>query len=157
MTLTTANLPVNIGVNGTITASQFSPITLTGNLSGSVLDVSFVVSGTHGTTGTATITIPKSAVPPGDLPRVYLNGTVAAVQSYTQDVNSDLRDLLDAVQSSLSANRVLSGERGNLDRVFFFHFPVERFVTPDFLSGRGWSCSRRASDGNNRSQSEKTT
>jgi YVTN family beta-propeller protein len=84
-TLTPAGQPVTISVNGNITVNQFSSISLTQNSTTGTVDVSFILNGTHGTTGTTTITVPKSAIPTGYLPKVYINGTLASDQSYTQD------------------------------------------------------------------------
>ncbi|MHB8567875.1 MAG: hypothetical protein ACYC7D_12785 [Nitrososphaerales archaeon] len=50
--------------------------------------VSFQISGTAGTVGFANVTIPKSAVPSGYTPTVYVDGARALDQSYAQDQNN---------------------------------------------------------------------
>ncbi|MHB8702397.1 MAG: hypothetical protein ACYC7D_15450 [Nitrososphaerales archaeon] len=78
------------------------PVTLFGNETGVAIKqlqisldsqnnsymVNFQISGTAGTSGFANVTIPKSAVPSGYAPTVYIDGIKAADQSYTQDQNN---------------------------------------------------------------------
>jgi hypothetical protein len=45
----------------------------------------FIITGQPGSHGIANITVPKSAVPEGFMPVVYINGTLAQYQSYSQD------------------------------------------------------------------------
>jgi hypothetical protein len=50
--------------------------------------VSFTVTGASGTTGFGNVTIPKSAVPYGTTPTIYIDGQPASNQGYTQDSNN---------------------------------------------------------------------
>jgi hypothetical protein len=50
--------------------------------------VSFTLNGESGTTGFGNITIPKSAVPYGTTPTLYIDGQPAQDQGYTQDANN---------------------------------------------------------------------
>ena len=65
-----------------------SSITISTNQTASTTTISFTVTGTSGTTGYGNITIPKSAVPYGTTPTVYIDGQKAANQTYTQDGNN---------------------------------------------------------------------
>lgn len=71
---------------GDIGASQFSDVALGSDGEGSYI-ISFNVTGTSGTTGTSILSVPKSDVPSGLSPVVYINGDKAATQSFTQDGN----------------------------------------------------------------------
>lgn len=71
---------VPVQISGNIIASQVSDLTLA-NTNG-MYDLSFGVSALNGTVGQATIMIPKSSVPVGLLPKVYINGVQAQNQSY---------------------------------------------------------------------------
>ena len=73
-------------LHGNITASNLSKIQLE-NANG-VYSLSFDVSGAIGTTGVATLTIPKSVVPGGMVPSVSVGGVQASTKSYTQDSNN---------------------------------------------------------------------
>ncbi len=73
---------VEIIVSGNFSRSQISNMSLSENSTNSQFSLSFT---TIGTSGTATITIPKSAVPGGYAPLVYINGTLATDQSYYSD------------------------------------------------------------------------
>ena len=50
--------------------------------------VSFSITGKSGTSAILNATIPKTAVPNGLVPTVYIDGSPAASQSYTQDANN---------------------------------------------------------------------
>ena len=64
-----------------------SNVTISTNLSNTTT-VSFTVTGESGTTGFGNITIPKSAVPYGSTPTVYIDNQTAQTQGYTQDANN---------------------------------------------------------------------
>lgn len=74
--------PVEIGVIGNISSNQISNMSLSGN---STITLSFTLSGTQESQGSATIAIPKKAVPSGETPLVYMNGALALGQSYYSD------------------------------------------------------------------------
>jgi hypothetical protein len=65
-----------------------SNVTITTNPSAKTTTVSFTVTGESGTTGFSNITIPKSAVPYGTTPTIYIDGQTAQDQGYTQDSNN---------------------------------------------------------------------
>jgi hypothetical protein len=50
--------------------------------------VSFIITEPSGTVGFSNITIPKSAVPYGSTPTIYIDGQQASNQDYTQDSNN---------------------------------------------------------------------
>ena len=70
-------------LHGNMTASQLSKVHLA-NANG-VYELSFDVSGAAGTTGSATLTIPKSVVPGGLAPSVSINGVGGNNETFTQD------------------------------------------------------------------------
>ncbi|HZW55303.1 MAG TPA: Ig-like domain repeat protein [Nitrososphaerales archaeon] len=78
-------IPLKI-TSGNIDASQFSNIAI-GSDGQSAYDLSFTLIGKSGTFGTSTISVPKNDVPNGLVPVVYVNGTRAGTQSYTEDAN----------------------------------------------------------------------
>jgi hypothetical protein len=50
--------------------------------------VSFIISGPKGTAGLGNMTIPKTAIPYGKNPVVYIDSQKAPNQGYTQDTNN---------------------------------------------------------------------
>jgi len=72
-----------IGLSGNITAAQLSNMFLS-NTNG-LYSLSFGVSGINDTTGRVTLTIPKSVVPGGLIPEVFINGNPATEESYSQN------------------------------------------------------------------------
>ncbi len=83
----TSGTPIQLTVVGNISSSQISNASIA-EISSNVYSLNFTITGQSGTAGTATITIPKSEVPSGLTPTVYIDGTQAASQSYTQDSNN---------------------------------------------------------------------
>ena len=79
---------VDLAISGNITSSQMSNVTITTNQSATSTTVSFTVTGESGTTGFSNITIPKSAVPYGTTPTIYIDDQPAQNQGYTQDTNN---------------------------------------------------------------------
>ena len=79
---------VEITVSGNISSNEISNMALQENSPSNQFSLSFTLTGTSGTVGTATITIPKGAAPAGYLPLVYLDGTLATDQSYYSDQNN---------------------------------------------------------------------
>ena len=62
-----------------------SAVTLQTNQASNTTTLSFILSGQDGTTGYGNITIPKSAIPYGAKPTIYIDGIEAQNQSYTED------------------------------------------------------------------------
>ena len=85
---TTSNQIIYLTINGNITSSQISNITLTTNPSAAVTTLSFTITGQSGTIGFSNITIPKSAIPHGTEPQICIDGQLATSQGYSQDVNN---------------------------------------------------------------------
>jgi hypothetical protein len=79
---------VDLTINGNITSTQMSDVTIATNQSATTTTVSFTVTGASGTTGFGNITIPKSAVPYGTTPTIYIDGQPAQNQGYAQDGNN---------------------------------------------------------------------
>ncbi|MHB8702284.1 MAG: hypothetical protein ACYC7D_14875 [Nitrososphaerales archaeon] len=83
--------------SATLASGQTVPVTIYGNESGveianlqifnanNTYSVNFQISGTPSTVGFANVTIPKSAVPSGYTPTVYVDGVKALDQSFTED------------------------------------------------------------------------
>ena len=76
---------VTLSISGNITSSQITGVTISTNQASSETIVSFTVSGQSGTTGFSNVTIPKTAVPSGTSPIVYIDGQPAGNQGYTED------------------------------------------------------------------------
>jgi YVTN family beta-propeller protein len=79
---------VNFAISGNITSSQMSNISIASNQSATTTTLSFIVTGESGTVGFGNITIPKSAVPYGTTPTIYIDGQPALNQGFTQDSNN---------------------------------------------------------------------
>ena len=77
-----------LSISGNITSSQISDVSITTNQSALTTSLSFTVTGVSSTTGFGNITIPKSAVPYGNSPTIYIDGQPAQSQGYTQDSNN---------------------------------------------------------------------
>ena len=65
-----------------------SNVTIATDQSAASTTVSFTVTGKSGTTGFSNVTIPKSAVPYGTTPTIYIDNQPAQDQGYTQDANN---------------------------------------------------------------------
>ena len=79
---------VELGISGNITNTQMSNIVIATNQSTETTTLSFTVTSASYTTGFGNITIPKSAVPFGTTPTIYIDGQPAKNQGYTQDTNN---------------------------------------------------------------------
>lgn len=79
---------VDLAINGNITSSQISNVTISTNQSAATTIVSFTVTGQNGNTGFSNITIPINAVPYGTTPTIYVDGQPALYQGYAQDANN---------------------------------------------------------------------
>jgi len=78
-------VPVNFTISGNVTSAQMSNVTIATNQSATTTTISFTVTGESGTTGFGNVTIPKSAVPYGTTPTIYIDNQPAQDQGYTQD------------------------------------------------------------------------
>ena len=83
--ITTSGSTIDLSLSGNITSTQINNATITQNQSAASTIVSFTVTGTSGTTGFGNITIPKTAVPYGTTPKIYIDGQQTQNQGYTQD------------------------------------------------------------------------
>ncbi|MCW4029321.1 MAG: right-handed parallel beta-helix repeat-containing protein [Candidatus Bathyarchaeota archaeon] len=79
---------IELALNGNITNSQVSNVTIATNSSASSTALSFTVTGQSGTIGFSNITIPKDNVPYGETPTVYIDNEPCPNQGYTQDENN---------------------------------------------------------------------
>lgn len=85
---TSAGTTVNLEITGNLTKFQISNIVLTTTPASNLTILSFSVDGQSGTVGFSNITIPKSAVPTGTAPTIYIDNQPAQTQGYTQDSNN---------------------------------------------------------------------
>jgi hypothetical protein len=79
---------VELTINGNITSSQMSSITIATNQSAASTKVSFTLTGTSSVAGFGNVTIPKSVVAYGTTPTIYIDGKPAPDQGFTQDANN---------------------------------------------------------------------
>ena len=89
------NMPINasgpdntittLQVTGNITVSQFTNVTITPHPSILATTVAFTITGPSGSEGFGNMTLPKSAIPYGTIPTIYVDGQTAENQGYTQD------------------------------------------------------------------------
>lgn len=85
---TEAGETINLQITGNITAEQISNLEIQTNQSSSAVILSFTVTGQNGTTGFGNVTIPKSSIPNGLIPIIYLDNQRLENQGYTQDNNN---------------------------------------------------------------------
>jgi hypothetical protein len=78
---------VDLEIKGNITAQQILNIPTTSNQT-TETKFSFTITGQSGTVGFGNLTIPKSTVPNGSKPVVYIDGNEAPDQGNTQDANN---------------------------------------------------------------------
>jgi hypothetical protein len=78
---------VNLALSGNITSTQMSNVTITTN-NATTTGLYFTVTGENGTVGFSKITIPKSLVPTGTTPLIFIDGLLSLSQGYTQDTNN---------------------------------------------------------------------
>jgi parallel beta-helix repeat protein len=76
---------IDLVIGGNITATQFSGKTLTSSQSSMETNLSFTLQGQSGTSGFTNITIPKSQIPYGSGPIVYIDNVAAQNQGFTKD------------------------------------------------------------------------
>ncbi len=85
---TTTDDIYTIRIGGNVTVNQLANMTITPYPANKKTIVNFTITGPDGEIGYCNLTIPKAAIPHGSIPVVYINGTVAADQSYTEDANN---------------------------------------------------------------------
>ncbi len=83
----TDNGTVNLALSGNITSTQMSNVTITAN-NATTTGLYFTVTGENGTVGYSKITIPKSLVPPGTTPLIFIDGSLSLSQGYTQNADN---------------------------------------------------------------------
>jgi hypothetical protein len=83
--LTVNGHSINLILQGDIAPSQMSNVIITTNQSAGTTLLSFIVTGESGSTGVSNITIPKSAIPYGTEPTLYIDGQRAQDQEYVMD------------------------------------------------------------------------
>ena len=87
-TETTTDETYPIEINGNVDTEQFSNMTITPYQDTEITSVDFTLTGPSGTEGFCNLTLPKIAIPFGTNPVVYIDGTVAENQSFTQDFDN---------------------------------------------------------------------
>jgi len=85
---TASGATVDIAISGNVTAQQMSNMTITPYQSNATTTVAFTITGTSGTVGFVNMTIPKTAIPYGTTPIVYIDGQQAQSQGYSQDADN---------------------------------------------------------------------
>lgn len=83
-----SNTTYAIQIIGNVTAEQFSNMTITPNQTLRTTAVDFTLTGPAGTDGFCNITLPKTAIPFGTNPVIYIDGVEAANQLCTQDADN---------------------------------------------------------------------
>jgi len=87
-TVTTTSETFPLEISGNVTAQQMSNVTITPYQSTTTTIVSFTVSGPSGTAGFGNITLPKTSIPYGTNPVVYIDNNQVLNQGYTQDADN---------------------------------------------------------------------
>ncbi len=85
---TTTNRTYSIQIGGNVTIEQFSNMTITPYQVNGTTIVDFNLTGPSGTEGFCNLTLPKTAIPFGTKPVVYIDGVVAENQSCTEDADN---------------------------------------------------------------------
>jgi hypothetical protein len=79
---------VDLEINGNITSSQISNLTITSNQSETSTAVTFTVTGENGSSGLGIMTVPKSIIPYGTNPMLYIDNELAEDSGFTQDTEN---------------------------------------------------------------------
>jgi hypothetical protein len=82
---TSNNKTFNLTLNGNVTAQQICNLTLTAYAKNQTATLTFNVTGQDGATGFCNITVPKTAIPNGLKPEVYVDGQLIEAQGYCED------------------------------------------------------------------------
>ena len=77
-----------LAISGNITTTQITNAKLQMDSSAGKTTLTFTVTGESGTTGSGNITIPKSEVPLGTSPKIYIDDQLAETQGFTEDSNN---------------------------------------------------------------------
>jgi hypothetical protein len=85
---TNSGTTVDLAISGNITRSQISNAIIMSYQPTATTTVSFTIRGPDGTAGLGNMTIPKTAIPYGKNPVVYIDSQKAPNQGYTQDTNN---------------------------------------------------------------------
>jgi thermitase len=79
---------VALAISGNITSTQITDATIRIDQTAGTTTVSLTITGQSGTTGYGNITIPKSQVPYGSTPILYIDDQPAENQGYSQDADN---------------------------------------------------------------------
>ena len=79
---------IELEITGNITSQQISNATITSDQQTKTTTLAFTITGPNGTEGLGNMTIPKSAIPYGTTPVIYIDDQLAPNQGYTQDSNN---------------------------------------------------------------------
>jgi nitrous oxidase accessory protein len=80
-----STIDISVGSDSNVTSSQITGATITSNQTTAKTTLSFTITGQTGTMGFGNLTIAKSSIPYGSTPVVYIDGTQALNQGFTQD------------------------------------------------------------------------
>jgi hypothetical protein len=76
---------IDLGIDGNITSSQISNLIITTNQTETSTAIDFTITGPSGTSGLGIFTVPKSAVPYGTDPTIYIDNQPAENSGFTED------------------------------------------------------------------------
>ena len=79
---------VNLFISGNMSGFNVSNVTIATNQSATTTTVSFTVNRAIGSVGFSNMTIPKTAVPYGTSPVIFIDGQQSTDQGFTQDANN---------------------------------------------------------------------
>ncbi|MCW4029604.1 MAG: PQQ-binding-like beta-propeller repeat protein [Candidatus Bathyarchaeota archaeon] len=79
---------VTLNIEGNITYAQILGTTITNNESTLTTTVGFTLTGQTGTAGFGNITLPRSAIPYGTTPTIYIDNQKTQTQGFTQDADN---------------------------------------------------------------------
>jgi hypothetical protein len=82
------NTKTVIQVGGNITGNQFTNMTITPHPTNGTTTVAFVLTGPEGTEGFGNLTLPKSVIPYGTIPTIYVDGQQVQKQGYIEDATN---------------------------------------------------------------------
>ena len=85
---TASGTTLELTISGNITSSQISDATILPNQAGDTTTLSFTITGQEGTIGFGNIIIPKSAIPYGTNPTIYIDAQQATGQGWSEDANN---------------------------------------------------------------------